>query len=81
MKCPNCKEELKDNLKMSDTGETTYKLYLDAEGKISFEVDETYFDGNQILYCGSCGKELFPYDEEKVKKVLEGGDLNEMSKL
>ena len=69
--CPHCGAKLDDsNLKEERVQKDIYGLYLDEEGNLTSDFQETNYDDGQCsttYFCADCCKDLDLTDEEVIK--------------
>jgi len=74
-KCPHCGEMAE--IMMFEMAELIYRLYVDADGEITYEQQDLYPGDDTGFFCSMCGKDLpLTYDEveEILKQTIKRGD-------
>jgi hypothetical protein len=65
--CPNCKANLKENVRFANDAPDLFLVKLTPEGTLEYLDIPCDIDGN--FYCHKCGEDL-PLDEIQVIKLL-----------
>lgn len=72
IKCPKCGKEI-DSLRNIETGATEYRLSVDVQGDILYEIRKFKSDGVVDEYqCPECDEVLF-FSESEAFAFLKGG--------
>lgn len=71
--CKKCKTKIDsiDKINICENGTVKYKVFLDSENNVAYEIDEFEGDYNGIFYvCNNCDEEL-NLNLNYIKKLLE----------